>query len=112
MSSLDLAGEPLADPGVVMLVEGEVRLRRIDDLRAGIDAGFDRIGLDQRLRETMDCAADQLVEAIVRAAQICPSARARCLSERRSQDPRDLSIRQVADETARCGSSVRWPRTR
>ncbi len=41
-----LAGEMLLEPGLVTFVEGEVPFGRINDLGAGIDFGFGRVGFD------------------------------------------------------------------
>ncbi|MGY4600244.1 hypothetical protein ACVWXL_007990 [Bradyrhizobium sp. GM22.5] len=56
--------EPAAPPPVEDRVEREVGLIAVQDIRAGIDRGFDGIRLQEVVAERMDRSAGQFVEAL------------------------------------------------
>ena len=97
---IGLAGEMIPEPGVVMLPERKIRLRGIDDLGAGIDLCLDRIGLDQRLGEAMDRAADKLVERLSRLLEICPLFGGNAFGKGDLQIRGDFALGEFVDEAS------------
>lgn len=65
-----IAVELFPQPGLDNLDECEIGLVTIHHGRAGVDVGFDRIGFDQPLAETMDGRAGDFVDRRDGAGQI------------------------------------------
>ena len=65
-----IAAEMRLQPGLVPLLECEVRFGRVDDFRAGVHIGFGGIGLDQLLREAVNGRAGELIDGVARALHL------------------------------------------
>ena len=81
-----------------MFVECEIRLGWIDDFGPGIDSCFDRIGLNQRLGEPVNRAANELIERLFCPPKIGFLFDGDAFGKGDFELAGDFAFRQLADE--------------
>ena len=94
------ARQRLTQPNIHDLQETEVRLVAVYYGRAGVDVGFDGVGCDQPLTETVDGRTGDLVNRLARSEKMVPLILGQPIWQGRTKFGRDTSSRQFTDEFA------------
>ena len=92
--------------------EGELRLDRIENLRAGIDTRLDRVAAKQLVTETMDRGCGQFVQSRSRRYQSGSLRRGHGLVDRRAPSHRERFHSAARSRTARRARAILRPRVR